>query len=161
VPKAELIQPRSLNIGGVIYHQGVPKEVDFPTALDLDKSPRFNVTGLNTREAVEYQERQTRPVGAALSEAIKDAMDRLDVDDDDSFDRVGKPAIGALGKILGYPITTSERDKAMGSVDKAPQAGEGLLDTAEIKATAARKSTIRVTKEAAPAPAADEQKVAL
>ena len=157
MPQVELLQPNRLNIGGTIYLKGVKTPVDMGTALDFDGNPRFKVTGLDTRAAVEHRERLGRPEGAGLLKAIREAADDLDVDDDTSFDRLGKPALAALAERLGYQVTKEERDRALASVEKAPQAGHGL-EAAEVKAA----RTLRVSRAAvAPVETAHEEKVTL
>jgi hypothetical protein len=136
MPEVELVGLHRLNVGGKVYERGVKTPVDFDTAFSLQNNPRFKVTGLDTREALDYRETQTRPTGRALYDAILDANDRLDVDDDESFDRNGKPSVAALSHILGYPISREERDAALNAVEKAPQAPK-QVDTEEIKAAAA------------------------
>jgi hypothetical protein len=136
MPEVELIGLHRLNYGGRVYEKGVKTPVDFDVAFALQNNPRFKVTGLDTREALDYRDTQHRPSGQALYDAILDANDRLDVDDDANFDRLGKPSIDALARILGYPISKEERDAALNAVEKAPQAPK-QVDTEEIKAAAA------------------------
>jgi len=135
MPTAELIGPNRMNVGGHVFIKGEPEEVEIELAVQLKDNPRFKVTGLDTREAVEYREMQTRPSGRALHAAILEAQDRLDIDDDDSFDRQGKPAVTALSKVLGYPITKEERDAALKAAPKVAHEEEGKplqVNTAEI-----------------------------
>ena len=61
MPTAELIQPNRLNVGGKLYMKGRPVPVDMETAFLLANNPRFKVTGLTSREVVEFQEMQSRP----------------------------------------------------------------------------------------------------
>jgi hypothetical protein len=101
---------------------------------------------------------ERRPLGAALYAAILEAQDRLDIDDDDSFDRQGKPAIAALSRILGYPIKKEERDAALKAAPKVAHGEEGKaekISPAEIAAHAATRSdskpvTIKKQVPAAP-----------
>lgn len=159
MPEAELVGPNRLNVGGELFVKGVPKSVDFQTAFSLKDNPRFKVTGLDTRAALEFKELSHRPEGDELLTAIRDAADALDVDDDESFDKQGKPAIAALSKALGYPIDKTERDRALATVAKAPQA-PARVNVEEIKSAATGKLTLRSTIKQSTAPA-DEEKVTL
>jgi hypothetical protein len=167
MPEVELIGLHRLNFGGKVFEKGVKTPVEFDVAFSLQNNPRFKVYGLDTREALDYRDAQHRPTGQALFDAILDANDRLDVDDDANFDRLGKPSIDALARILGYPISKEERDAALNAVEKAPQAPK-QLDTEEIKSAAAAAADkghgvtfVKKAGKAAPAgePAADEPKV--
>lgn len=169
MPEVELVGLHRLNVGGKVYEKGVKTPVDFAVAFALQNNPRFKVTGLDTRAALDYRETQHRPSGKELFDAINDANDRLDVDDDESFDRSGKPALDALARILGYPISREERDAALNAVEKAPQAPK-QVDTEEIKAAAAAAAAagkptggVHMKKAGKPASAdeaaADEPKV--
>jgi hypothetical protein len=112
MPKVELLRPRSLNIRGFLFRQREPRE-DIPVdvALDLMEDERFKVTGLT---AADLQVASDKPrKKAELNEAILDAIDELDVDDEDAFTASGKPHHLALSKILGFDITAEERDAAM------------------------------------------------
>jgi hypothetical protein len=145
-----------MNVGGHVFVKGEPEDVEIELALQLKDNPRFKVTGLDTREAVEYREMQTRPSGRALYAAILEAQDRLDIDDDDSFDRHGKPAVAALSKVLGYPITKEERDAALRAAPKVAHEDEGKplqVNTAEIAQHAASRGSsggIKLKKQPAP-----------
>ena len=122
MPEVELVGLARLNRGGKLFIKGVREPVDFETALALKDNPRFKVYGLDTREALAYQETQTRPRGADLYDAINEAIDALEPDDE-NYDRSGKAAVGVLSSALGYPVTKEERDAAMASIRKTPQAG--------------------------------------
>jgi hypothetical protein len=60
-------------------------------------------------------EKGGRPEGAALYDAIREAADDLDPDDDAAFDGNGKPALAALNAKLGYEITVEELDRDLAS----------------------------------------------
>jgi len=118
MPEAELVGPNRLNkrIGEdsyLMFERGKRQPVDMGLAFKLAEDPRFKVYGLHTREAVEYAEHNSRPTGADLKEAILEAIDQLDPDNDDHFDRQSRPALGALAEILGYHVSKEERDAAM------------------------------------------------
>ena len=134
-PTAELLSPNSLATAGRTFKKGIPQPVDFDTAHLLEDNPRFKVTGLNTRAAVDHAAVASRPTGEELTLAIREAADSLDEDDNSSFDRNGHASHHAISVVLGYPVTVNERDKSLGLIEKpertraAPQAGR--LDTAE------------------------------
>ena len=115
--------------------------MDAATALSLAENRRFRVTGLG---AAEIAEAQAKPQGAAKTEAIQAAIDDLDVDKEGDFEEDGKPSLAALSAALGYEVTAKDLAKALGAVTRAPQAGPGLIDTAEVKAAAEqRKGRVR------------------
>ena len=96
MPTATLLELNRLNIGGAeMYHRGVETEVTVATALRLAQDPRFKVKGLTTRDLVEHQEAQSRPRGKDLYDEIRTAADDLDPDNDDNFDRSGRPSVSA------------------------------------------------------------------
>ena len=112
-----LTGPRRLNIGGELYKRGEPVEMEDHLAMQFEEDERFKVRGVRIspderRERVAAKE--ARPMGDSLMRAINEAIADLDVDDDDAFDRHGKPSIRSISAILGYQITAQERDRAMG-----------------------------------------------
>jgi hypothetical protein len=127
-PNAELLYPLSLNTSGTIFHKGVKTPVSQELARALNGDERFKVHGLDAREAVEDSAIAGRPMGDTLMEAIREAADGLDTDDDDNFDRGGKPSHHAIGMALGYEVTLAERDKALTpplrSVERLDTAGK-------------------------------------
>ena len=146
MPTAELIGPNRMNIDGKVYLKNKPVPIDMETAFSLANNPRFKVSGLTSREVVEFQEMQRRPREPDLLRAINEAADMLDVDDEDNFDRSGRPSVAALSKALGYPITKEERDAALNAVEKAPQAGK--TDVEEIKKAAKQKLVVKSNPQA-------------
>ena len=165
MPQVELIGPNRMNIKGHVFIKGEPEDVDMEMAFALRDNPRFKVTGLDTRAAVEFQEMERRPAGAGLFAAILEAQDRLDIDDDASFDRQGKPSVAALSHVLGYPITKEERDAALKAAPKVVHGEDGKVSTvspAEIAAHAAQREggkPITIKRQGAPAPAVVEEGV--
>ena len=126
MPTATLLELNRLNIGGAeMYHRGVETEVTVATALRLAQDPRFMVKGLTTRDLVEHQEAQSRPRGKDLYDEIRTAADDLDPDNDDNFDRSGRPSVSALSAALGYPITAEERDAAIAQKGAAASGRRG------------------------------------
>ena len=123
---AELLPPLlSINTAGKMFKKGVPLPVDLAVAQKLAENPRFHVTGLHSRTAVEEAAYHARPKGEALMQAIRNAADRFDVDDDDNWDRIGKHSVHALSKALGYGISGEERDRALGQLE--PSRAEGFV----------------------------------
>jgi hypothetical protein len=129
---AELLPPLlSLNVAGVMFKKGVAVPIDLATAQSFAENPRFHVTGLHTRTAIEEAAYHGRPKGEALMEAIRSAADAFDVDDDDAWDRSGKHSVHALTKALGYAVTAEERDRALGIKASIAKPVSGLLETAD------------------------------
>jgi len=148
---AELLPPLlSINTAGKMFKKGVPLPVDLAVAQKLAENPRFHVTGLHSRTAVEEAAYHARPKGEALMQAIRNAADRFDVDDDDNWDRIGKHSVHALSKALGYGVSGEERDRALGQVEPSvdpeavtrPRPAAGRLDTADgrVESTAAARA---------------------
>ena len=126
---ATLQSPLSLSFKGTTYMKGVPVPVSFDTARELEGNPRFKITGLDTRAAVEDKAQNNRPMGDQLMDAIREAADGLG-EDDDNYDRNGIASTHAIGAALGYAISVPERDKALGITRKGG-AEQGQLDQAE------------------------------
>ena len=146
---AELLPPlRSLKIGGEVFQRSKPKEVDYTFARKLDKNPRFKVTGLDTKEALEDALVAKRPEGELLMEAIREAVAGLD-EGDENYDRAGKPSVSVISDSLGYPIDTADRDRALGYGKAARAAGK--LDEAE----GAKTGGIVIRKKIVAGPAID------
>jgi hypothetical protein len=148
-----LIQPNRLNIGGVVYEKGKRVEVDMETAFGFAGNPRFKVHGLDSRAAFEFKELANRPHGAVLYDAINDAIDRLDPDDDASFERNGKPSVAAISNVLGYPVTAAERDAATVAPKVTLEAAEPAPAKAEGGSRIVRPSNLKIKQ---PAPQAAE-----
>ena len=163
-PTAELLSPNSLATAGRTFKKGIPQPVDFDTAHLLEDNPRFKVTGLNTRAAVDHAAVASRPVGDELTLAIREAADGLNDDDDSSFDRNGHASHHAISLILGYPVTVHERDKAMGLIQKPERTRAaqpaGRLDTAEGTVETTGRTGSLTFKGGRPSPAAKEAAIA-
>jgi len=146
-----LTGPRRLNIGGVLYKRGEPLEMEDHLAMQFEEDDRFKVLGVRIspderRERVAA--REARPMGDSLMRAINDAIGELDVDDDDAFDRHGKPSIRSISALLGFQITATERDRAMGqAMGKSGQldAVSGGVETTS--GQPARGGKLRLTQE--------------
>ncbi len=150
-PTAELLPPLlRLNDGGTVFKKGVPQPVSYDMARKLAASPRFKVTGLDTKEAVEAAALAARPKGEALLQAIRDAASDLDIDDDANFDRHGKPDHRALSDKLGFPVSAAERDRALGIGQRSASIGQ--LESADGRVE--KKGGVNIKRAAAPAKAA-------
>ena len=167
---AELLPPLlSLNLGGkIMFKKGVAVPVDLAFAQKLAENPRFHVTGLHSRTALEEAAYHARPKGEALLQAIRDACDKFDEDDDDHWDRSGKHSVNALSKALGYAVSAVERDRALGHEEPAPASlpvvkevsedavtgpgpAPGRLEAADGKVETNRPLTIKLKPKAAAA----------
>jgi hypothetical protein len=115
LPTAELIKPRSYNTAGRIWKQGEVVEVTDELARKLADNPRFRVRGSDDapRQPVVSGKPKARD---ALHETIRDAADRLDPDNEAHYTVTGKPECQALSEILGYHVTATERDQAIGVI---------------------------------------------
>ncbi|MGK9084918.1 hypothetical protein KXR64_16795 [Brucella intermedia] len=139
MPKVELLRPRSLNTRGILFVQRVPRE-DIPVdiALELMEDERFKVTGITAADLAATGDKPRKK--ADLHAAILDAIDELDVDDEDAFTASGKPHHLAISKVLGFDISAEERDAAMraGTARGALVSGEGEGHDKEEAAPAAK-----------------------
>jgi hypothetical protein len=118
VPTAELIKPKSYNHLGRIWKQGREVEITQELAAELEDNPRFRIRGFDAARCAPAE--GGKPKGRdELHEAIRDAAGRLDVDNEVHFTVTGKPECHALSEILGYPVTATDRDQAIGVVRKA------------------------------------------
>ncbi|MCL4743844.1 MAG: hypothetical protein KJZ83_00365 [Burkholderiaceae bacterium] len=131
MPTVKLLKPARLSTLGRIWERGVVVEdVDADTARKLDADPRFEVRGLGLETIPKGSENSNdRPSSkGALYAAIREASDKLDVDDESNFTATGKPQVQAIEKILGYGISAQERDEALKT-----GASKGQVDTGEDK----------------------------
>ena len=118
MPTAELIKPKSYNHLGRIWKQGEVVEITEELAADLEDNPRFRIRGFGA--AREARVTSGKPKGRdELHQAIRDVADRLDPDNEAHYTVTGKPECQALSEILGYHVTATERDQAIGVVRKA------------------------------------------
>jgi hypothetical protein len=112
-----LVGPRRLNIGGVLYKRGYTVELDDHLAIAFEEDERFRVKGVRLTEEERRRAPPPKPTaqpsGPALTQAIRDAIDALDPDDDNAFDRGGKPSVRAISAVLGREVTAAERDRAL------------------------------------------------
>lgn len=125
--------PRRINTRGILFVREVPVE-DVPREIAeaLEQDDRFKVkydtSDVKTpsrEEAIEAQEdeedgetdKRIKPKGkAALYAAINEAADQLDLDNESHFTKDGKPDARALSSILGWVVTSADRDAALKQV---------------------------------------------
>lgn len=153
--------PRRINTKGILFVREVPVEnVPRDIAEQLDADERFIVkftagdsVAPEREEAIEAQEdentgetgKRIKPKNAAERyAAINDAADQLDLDNDAHFTKDGKPDARALSSILGWVVTSADRDAALKTV--APPS-----DT-PVKVS----SNVTIRRRAEQAPATDE-----
>ena len=96
------------------FHKGVKTPVPHELAVALDGNPNFDVE-LSVQAAGEVVvTKGKRPKSPAeVSVEILEAAAQLDVEDEASFTADGKPDARALTKILGWQVTSADRDEAM------------------------------------------------
>lgn len=150
MPKATLIKPSSFTIRGVKFVKG--KTRDFPAFLLplIQDDPRFKIVGGGSVAPAKTPEKSR----AEKLLAIRAAADRLVEDEDFTSD--GKPDCRALSKILGFTVTTKDRDEALAEADPEEDVPdvEDLIDdepeevTEEpVKAPAAKAAKALPSKE--------------
>jgi hypothetical protein len=113
---ATLLKPNSFTTMGITFQRGDRKEVSYTTARALYESGRFKVE-LDDREATMKEltdERAGKPYDKVKRlQAIRDAIDELDPDDETNFRPDGSPDARALSAALGWMVTGEERDQAL------------------------------------------------
>lgn len=122
--------PRRINTRGFLFERDVPVE-DIPRdiAETFEDDDRFKVKytaadsdAPSREEAVAAQEegetaKRVKPKSAAdRYAAINAAADELDLDDDKNFTKDGKPDARALSSLLGWVVTSADRDAALKAV---------------------------------------------
>jgi hypothetical protein len=161
VPTAELIKPKSYNHLGRIWKQGVEVEITEELAADLEDNPRFRIRGYGaSREA---RVASGKPKGRdELHQAIRDAADRLDIDNEAHFTVTAKPECQALSEILGYPTSASDRDQAIGVIARkaatieAAEPKEPRIKIKKVRLAPPAREPFAEMEQAAPAvPATD------
>lgn len=109
--------PRRLNIRGHIFEREQPLPVDIGVASALRGDDRFRVevpAGVTLPAAPAAPAEPAAPTGkAAKMQAILAAIDELDEDNEAHWTNDGKPDARALTSILGYQVTSAERNEAM------------------------------------------------
>lgn len=147
MPTAELLKPARLNYLGRVWERGVQEPVDLETARILEDNPRFRVRGFAEAEP---RQADTAPVRAdstqILHAKIRDAVDRLDVDDEEAFSASGKPQPAAVSAILGYDVTAEEIDAALANPRKPAATAQDLDMAAKRERKSARQSGVKITR---------------
>jgi hypothetical protein len=162
MPYAMLIGPASYSFQGKTMKRGVCFEVDKELARQFRADDRFKVSDSpivmakpGTRRRMRGGDREPIDTGSTTVVdgpedigddqplTIREAADRLDIDDEDNFDADGKPAVAALSKLMGREVTADQRDKALGT-------------PAAVVADTTRKGSVKVIKKAPAAEARAE-----
>lgn len=154
-----LKKPRRLNIGGIVFHKGIPTEVTAELAAQLEDDDRF-VSG-NGADAKAV--RKKTPVRVkTVAEQIREAVGEIDKDDKAAFTDDGRPLASVLSKELGFKVTQLQVDKALNLKTKAKAPKEKASDPEAAKAPSNIKIVTKKTepktdgaKEETPKPAAD------
>lgn len=130
-----LKKPRRLNIGGTVFHKGVPTEVSAELAAQLEDDDRF-VSG-NGAEAKAV--RKKTPVKVkTVAEQIREAVEGLDKDDKANFTEDARPLASVVTKELGFRVTQTQIDKALNLKTKPvekqkPKAEKDKLPAGNVK----------------------------
>lgn len=115
---------RAIAIGGKTFIQGEHTPLSYDEAMEFSKDDRLKITISPQEHAANFgraasEEPQTPTVPevkmteAQQIEAIKVAIDNLDMDDTSNWTQSGMPDARALTKALGWQVTSALRDKAM------------------------------------------------
>jgi hypothetical protein len=119
VPEITLLKPRRLFIHGVMFERGKPKMASAAIGRTLDGRPNVKVDWTKTGPVEpgpveEARDADGRPKDKATRiEAIRDAMTKLDPDNESHYTRSGKPDARALTEILGWQVSAADRDEAL------------------------------------------------
>jgi hypothetical protein len=111
--------PHRLNKAGIVFERGVPRH-DVPLELirELENDERFVIKMADKDERIAARKAVVAADGrpdklADRLEAIKGAIAELDIDVESNFTKSGLPDARALTAILGWQVTSNERDQAM------------------------------------------------
>ena len=137
MPTAELIKPKSYNHLGRIWKQGEVVEITEELAAELEDNPRFRIRGFGA--AREARVTSGKPKGRdELHEAIRDAADRLDPDNEAHYTVTGKPECQALS---GDPRLPGHRQRARpGDRRHRPQGRRSKRPSPRSRASRSRRS---------------------
>ena len=146
MPYATLLKPASLRIGGLTFEQHVRTPVTKKLAEALEINPRFrvehagddedgaaDVTGLKPStprhaDPIVTLRGEEEPRSDVPVEKIAEAIDALDVDDEDAYLDSGKPNPEAVSRIVGEPVTAADIDAVLAKGNNPP--GRGPTATA-------------------------------
>ena len=154
-----LLKRRRLNLGGVLFKRGETVPMEDHLAVVLENDDRFRVRGIRltgderrarAADGAADGDTDRRPMGDTLTACIAEAIDQLNTDDDDAYDRHGKPSLQSLSAILGYQITAQERDRAL-----TQGRSRGHLDAASQPATGPTAAGLKLPKRLSPEQKAD------
>lgn len=92
-----------------------PGEVDLSKAEIADLEPR---DVFKTAEAGAPAPKPAKPTGEKLTAAIVGAIEQLDPDAAEAFNRDGQPSVYAIEATLGFDINQQDRDRAWEAYQK-------------------------------------------
>lgn len=149
--------PRRINTHGHIFERGVDQTVSAEVGRSLENDARFDVKFDKAELAVPLaasqqqsgSEKPQRPESKeARIAAIRDAIGELDEDNEDHWTNDGKPDARALTSILGWQVTSPERDEALAQPD-----GQKLATEQAAAGGKGRRGGVKIVrKNGAPAP---------
>lgn len=100
---------------------GTLKAVNVSTDKDVETETELSDDTLNGDNEVDVTDSEATDTAPADKQgridAIKEAIDKLDAENDDHFTETGKPSVTALSQILGWHVNAKDRDEAL----KAPK----------------------------------------
>lgn len=154
--------PRRLHTKGITFQRDVPQEDvprDIAEALYEDGRflVRFNANEANAASAQEAVAAQTDPEDGETDKRIKpqnlqaryaainEAADQLDLDNEANFTKEGKPDARALSAILGWVVTSKDRDEALKSVAPPAETPKKVASNVTIRRKAASSDELTDT----------------
>lgn len=157
----KLLKPRTFSTMGYRFERGVETAVPYAVAKHLENDDRFEVVVDRSKAPTQYEregvDKNGRPVNRNVRlQAIRDAADKLDIDDESNFTSTGLPDARKLTQILGWQVTTIERDEAIRRAPRsAPTAEDPIEEEPEVPVDDAPPQEAPVAEtppEEAPAP---------
>lgn len=141
-----------MNIGGIVFENGVPKEVSPDMAAQLADHRHFHVRFSPAERRVPPPRQQTKALteGQQLRK-IRDAVDDLDEDAEDNWTIDGKPSAQALSREVGFTVTNEMRDAALNMRPSPPALNsDGQPKRGKITIVRKPKAPTTVTPQAQP-----------
>lgn len=121
MPKATLLYPVSCKVGGKTFRKNQGQEVDIPLAVYLSTRENFSVDmdGLTAKEIQDHMFSREKSAQKphdpqVLMNQIKIAAVALDPEDKSNLTKENRFDSRALSRVLGYTVTSDERDEALG-----------------------------------------------
>lgn len=150
--------PRRINTHGHIFERGVEQTVSAEVGRSLENDDRFDVrfdkaelaAPLAASQQQSGSEKPSRPESKeARIAAIRDAIGELDEDNEDHWTNDGKPDARALTSILGWQVTSDERDDALAQ----PDGQQPTMEQQAAPSGKGRRGGVKIVrKNGAPAP---------